>query len=258
MSDWKSACHSAACIQAVLLTLPVPNCSSTILLTQAFLESWRRQPISKTAITTPLRTCHYGSFLVVGGYNWYASPQSMSTMELGLYSPTNQITGTIGLPSGWSPSTSINVVIGVSGTNTPVTAAALSNDGVSWVNWISITSTQPTTVTWNVGREGAGNQVSLRLEDAGGRIADVVTGTVQVDTHAPTCALTPLPALSAIDIPLSWLGSRQLERHLWLMIFKFALARMKNGFESVDCIEPSGLVYHGRVWSNISFPCPIS
>ena len=41
------------------------------------------------------------------------------------------------------------------------------------------------TTTWDFGADGANKAIYLRLRDANGQVANVVTGTVKMDTAAP-------------------------------------------------------------------------
>jgi hypothetical protein len=146
--------------------------------------------------------------LVAGGLD--RSVHYLASAELGTLVDANIFTGTLTLPSGWINNNIISVQFEGTSSNPAVNAGALSNDNITWNNWIPITSGEETTTNWDVGSEGANKPVYLGLQDIYDREATVVTGTINVDLTTPITIMTPLPEYSSENIPLSWSGSDAL------------------------------------------------
>jgi hypothetical protein len=100
--------------------------------------------------------------------------------------PGSIFTGTLTLPSGWLSNTVISAQFVGTSSGAVINAGALSNDNTTWGSWITATSDVTITTTWAVSGEGANKPIYLHLRDVNDQVATVVTGTVNVDTTAPT------------------------------------------------------------------------
>ena len=86
-------------------------------------------------------------------------------------------------------------------------AGALSNDKVTWGDWIDVDPEVITSTAWTVGSDGMNVPVYLRLRDIYDQTAIVVTGTVGVDTTDPIAAISPIsPTQNSTTFPVSWSG----------------------------------------------------
>ncbi len=139
-----------------------------------------------------------GSILVAGG-----DPSHIGSAEVGTYLPANVFTATLRLPAGW---TGRIAEIGLSAITeqAAVHAASLRNDNGDWGDWIPAVGGSFQAISWDLGLDGPVKLVSVRLQDSNGQIAEVVTGTVAVDTTPPTSSLAALPRISRSPISLSW------------------------------------------------------
>lgn len=157
------------------------------------LYDWRENTWRQNGSMSSDRASHTATLLpgdqvlVVGGRS--ASGAALGTAEIGTLMPPNIFTGSLGLPTGWT--TKVADVVSVNSSSAAaLQAASLSNDGVTWGDWLSITNSIPLTVSWNFGEDGANKPVLLRLRDVKGQVATVVTGFVDVDTTAPVGSVT--------------------------------------------------------------------
>ncbi len=120
----------------------------------------------------------------------------------------NVFTGTLELPDGWLTTQAGSISVSGTSTGDDVAAAALSNNGLSWGPWFTLTPGVTETVTWNFASDGANQSVYLRLQDSYGDVGPAASGTVNVDTVAPASAMQALPPTQASTIvTLSWSGS---------------------------------------------------
>ena len=126
--------------------------------------------------------------------------------ELGTYISPNVFTGTLDLPSGWLSATTASVTFSGTTANAALDAGSLSNDATTWGDWIPATNGVPVITSWNLGSDGANKRVYLRLRDVNARAAQVVTGTVNVDTTPPSSLMADLPLVSSSQIHLNWYG----------------------------------------------------
>ena len=149
-----------------------------------------------------------GKVLITGGTS--DGSTSLASSELVTLAPANTLNGTLTLPSGWLNSTSISVGFVGASSGAAINAGALSNDNNTWGGWVSASPDESIATTWDVGREGAGVPVYLRLRDINDQAATVVNGTVDVDLTSPSSILTSLPSISPAEISLSWSGSDSL------------------------------------------------
>jgi hypothetical protein len=122
-----------------------------------------------------------GKVLIAGGYAYDNSP---AQADLATEAPANTFTGSLTLPSGRLTTRTVSITLRGTASGAPVDAGALSNDGVTWGDWISLTAGEAMT-TWDAGSDGANKPVYLRLRDVNGQVATVVRGTVNIDTTPP-------------------------------------------------------------------------
>ncbi len=126
--------------------------------------------------------------LVSGGYDGVSS--AINSAEIGTIYPENTLTGTLTLPSGWVNNSLIPVQIIGTSSRAPIAAAALSSDGQNWGDWLDLSSGVKIETTWNAGTDAENIPIHLRLRDIYNQVADIVIGSVDVDTTAPTGSLT--------------------------------------------------------------------
>jgi hypothetical protein len=124
-----------------------------------------------------------GKVLVAGGTNGNGP---LASAELITYIPSNFFSGTLDVPSGWISTPSAIATFSGTTSKAALDAGSLSNDSITWSDWIPAVSGLTVTSTWNFGSDGANKPVYLRLRDVNGGVATVVTGTVNVDTTKPT------------------------------------------------------------------------
>ncbi len=92
-----------------------------------------------------------GKVLVAGGSGGFNT--SLASAEIGTLLPSNTLTGTLTLPSGWLNSTEISAqFVGVT-SGAAINASALSNDDTTWGGWIEAISGEIVTTIWDVGSE---------------------------------------------------------------------------------------------------------
>ena len=148
-----------------------------------------------------------GKVLVVGGRT---TSDKSDSVELGTYMPANTFTATLTLPSGWITNPTVNVSFVAETADAALTAASLSNDGLAWGDWMPAASGITVNTPWYFGADGLGKTVYLRLRDANGQVASVVSGTVDLDSDAPYSQMAGLPPISANPIVLRWSGTDNL------------------------------------------------
>ena len=148
-----------------------------------------------------------GRVLVVGGET---TSNKSDSVELGTYMPANTFMATLTLPSEWMTTPTVNVSFVAETTNAALVAASLSNDGLAWGEWMPAASGITVNIPWYFGADGIGKTVHLRLRDANGQVASVVSGTVDLDSNAPASLMSGLPPTSANPIVLRWSGTDNL------------------------------------------------
>jgi N-acetylneuraminic acid mutarotase len=138
-----------------------------------------------------------GKILIAGGRGLTSAGEYdyLSSAEIGIPIPQNTFTGTLRTPSGWISTTSTVAFEGFT-SGADLTAGALSNDGLTWGDWISMNEGISVTTNWNFGEDGTGRNVYLSFLDANGQYTTVVTGTVKVDQTPPATMINSLPDIS--------------------------------------------------------------
>lgn len=161
-----------------------------------------------------VRCCHKsillnnGKVLVAGGFD--AVAPYLASSELGSILDANTFTGTLTLPSDWINNTIISAQFVGTSSAAAINAGSLSNDNITWGDWISATPGEIVTTSWYISGEGSNKLVYLRLRDVNGQVATVVNGTVNVDLTKPWSTMSLLPPISPAIISLSWSGSDTL------------------------------------------------
>lgn len=145
-----------------------------------------------------------GRILVAGGFGAPGS-DIIASAEIGTYMPPNVFTGTLALPTEWTNAQLLDIYFSGESRESPLCSAILSSTNQA-TDWISVTAGITASATLDVGQDGFELPVYLRLRDQNGQHAKVVTGTVNIDTTAPTSSMNGLPSESGRGIMLSWTG----------------------------------------------------
>jgi N-acetylneuraminic acid mutarotase len=141
-----------------------------------------------------------GSILIYGGYP-AKNGQDVPQTELGRFVPTNTVTGTLTLPTGWITTTTTISFTGKSSTNPLIDGGAIDSE---WP--VPAEPGKVVTTTYTPKAQGVGVPVTLHLRVVGGNEAAVVTGHVDVDSVAPTSKMEALHTSANGSITLRWQG----------------------------------------------------